>query len=141
MSEKLAEIERRRAERKAKLDAERDEQRAIDLEALEALEAEHGESNVVTLDVPFSPGLPTMVAARCPKPAEVKRYRATVKPDSKGRPGDTVAAAEQLAAVARIYPADDLYAQLCEARPGVHAQLGATALGLAVGKASDEGKD
>jgi hypothetical protein len=76
-----------------------------------------------------------------PKPAEVKRYRSRIKPDSKGRPGDAVAAAEELAAVCRVYPDDDTYAALCEARPGIHVQLGVAAIQLAAGQAEDQGKD
>jgi hypothetical protein len=137
---KLEEVEKRRAERKAKVEAERNEQRAVDLEAIEALEIQHGDSSICMLEVPYTPGLPNLVAARCPNDAEVKRYRASVKPDKQGRPGNAVAAAEQLAALVRVYPDDEAYAAICAARPGIHAQLGATALGLAVGKAEDEGK-
>jgi hypothetical protein len=139
--DELEAIEARRAERKAALDVQRKAQRVIDLAALDALEVEHGDSNVATVDVPYSPGLPTLAAVRCPKPPEVKRYRSRVKPDSKGRPGDPVAAAEELAAVCVVYPDPDAYAALCEARPGIHVQLGVAAIQLAAGRADDAGKD
>lgn len=138
---RLAQIEAKRAARKAQIDDARNEQRATDLEAIDAIEAERGDSNVVMLEVPYSPGMVTLVAARCPSEAEVKRYRAMVKPDRQGRAGDAVAAAELLASVTRVYPDEDAYAVVRAARPAIHAQLGAMALTLAIGKAEEEGKD
>jgi hypothetical protein len=134
----LEEIEARRAERKARLEEERNAQRALDLEAIDALEVEHGDNSVAVIDVPYTQGLPTCAAVRCPKPSELKRYQARLKEQKP----DTAKAAEEIGAVAQIYPPvgddrDGLHA----ARPGLLVQLGVAALGLSTGKAQSEGKD
>lgn len=140
-TKKLTAQERRDA-RKAELQQQANAQRELDLEALDALEIEHGDSNVKALSVPYTPGLPTMCACRTPRPEEIKRYRARVKPDSKGRTGDPTAAAEELATVVRIYPADaETYAKMCEARPGLHVHLGIASIELSVGEAESEAKN
>lgn len=142
MSEKdLDVIEARRAERKAALEKQRKAQRVIDLEALDTLEIEHGDSNVAAVGVPFTPGMVTMAIVRVPKPAELKRYRSRITPDSKGHMGDMVAAAEEVAAVCRVYPDTEAYEALCEARPGLHVEMGLKALKLGSGREADEGKD
>ncbi len=137
----LEEIEKRRSDRKAALRVAEKEQLAIDLDAIDALECEHGDSNVCRLEVPFLPGLPVRVAARCPTEPEVKRYRDRVKPDKKGRPGDPVGAHEELAECCRIYPDADTYAKLRAARPALHGHLGAKAIELAGGREEEAGKD
>ena len=135
----IGEIEARRAERKAKLAAQREEQLAVDIEALDAAELQHGDSNVVRIDVPYTPGLPTLALARTPRPVEVKRYRDSVRPKGDKAP-DAAAAAEQLAAVCRIYPDAETLAKMAEARPGLNVQLGVAAVGLAMGAEAAEGK-
>lgn len=139
---KLEEIEARRAARKAELQAQADEQRAVDLEALDALEVRHGDTSVCYVDVPYTPGLPTLVAARVPSPVELKRYRQSLKLD--GQKVDVQAgteAAAQLGAAVREYPEKDVFSKMCEARPDLAGQLGSRAIKLAQGKAADEGKD
>lgn len=136
----LAEIEAKRAARKAELQAARDAQKAIDLEAIDALEVEHGDSNIATLEIPFSPDLPVMLAVRTPKPAELKRYRDRVKAKKDGTPGDPLMAAQEIAAVCIVYPSKDVYAAVLEKRNGIDAQLGVLAVGLCAGKAEAEGK-
>jgi hypothetical protein len=136
----LEAIEARRAARKEALQQAHDAQRVKDLEAIDALEIEHGDSNIATLEVPYTPDLPTMIAVRCPKPVEVKRYRDRVKPKKDGSPGDSLGGALELAAVCRVYPDADTYAALLEARPGVDAQLGLLAIQLSAGKAEAAGK-
>lgn len=134
----VEEIEKRRAERKEALEKQRAEQRAIDLEALDGFESTLGDSNVAYLDVPFTPGLPTLAIVRCPKSIEIKRYRATVAPDHKAF---AAKAAEDLGAICLVYPEKgDLRDTLLESRPGLLVGLGMTALGLSTGKAQDEGK-
>jgi hypothetical protein len=141
MSAELDAIEAQRAERKAKLAKQAEAQRAVDLVKIDALEVEHGDSNIKVIEVPFTPGLVTLAAVRAPSPPEVKRYRSRVKPNAKtGEPGDAVAAAEELASVCRVYPGEDEYAALLEARPGLHVQLGVAAIQLAAGRAEDAGK-
>lgn len=140
MSSKLEEIEARREARKAALREAQEEQRAADLEAVDALEVEHGDSNITLLDLPFTPGMPTLVAGRAPTTLEIKRYRDRVKPRKDGKPGDPVAAAEEIASVCRVYPDADTYAQVLEARPGVHIQLGLEVMKLATGRAQEDAK-
>lgn len=135
----LAAIQAKRAERKADLAKQKAAQMAVDLEAIDALEVELGDSNVANVEVGFVPGLPVLAAIRCPKPAEIKRYRARLKP-VKGEPGDNIAAAEELGAACRIYPDADTFAAMCAARGGLVVQLGLEAAKLSVGKAEDEGK-
>lgn len=136
----VEEIEARRAARKAEAERARSEQRAEDLEAIDALEVEYGDSYVAVIDVPYSPGLPTCAAVRCPKPAEIKRYRARVSIK-----GDQVRGAhegaEELARSTIIYPADaDVRDRLLDSRPTLAVQLGTAALDLAQGKRAEEGK-
>lgn len=127
----------RRMKRQADAQRAADEQKAMDLEAIAALEDEHGMSNVVFLEVGHTPGLPVLVAARCPDADLVKRYRKRIGPDGPG----PVAAHEEIAASCRIYPRDaETYAKICAARPGVHAELGAVAMRLAAGKQEEQGK-
>lgn len=140
MSDRLADIEAKRAARRAEIEAARDEQKAADLEAIFEIEAEHGDTNVSHIQVAHVPGLPVLIAVRCPTPAELKRYRARCKPTSDGKMPDTVAAAEELAAACRVYPSAELYARIGEARPGAHVLAGFEALKLAGARAADEGK-
>lgn len=136
----LEEVAAKRAARKAALKVEADAQKAADLEAIGALEEQHGDSNIVFVEVPYTRGLPVLAAVRCPKPVEIKRYRDVAKTRNDGSPGDRTGAAEQIAAVCRVYPDADAFAKLCEARPGLQAQLGAEAIALAVGKTEAEAK-
>jgi len=135
----LEEVERRRAERKAKLETERVSQRALDLEAIDALEVELGDANVAVVDVPFDGGV-TCAAVRTASPAEVKRYQDKVRPrGSDGALGDTAKAAEQVGRACTVYPVDEARDTLFIARPAVVAQLGLEALRLARGTAQAEG--
>ena len=138
---RLDEIEARRAARKAELQAQADVQRAEDLEALDGLEQEHGDTSVCYVDVPYTPGLPTLAVARVPQPAELKRYRQTlkVKADDVDVNAATDAAA-QLGAVVCVYPEKEVFAKMCAARPDLKSQLGSRAVKLAQGRAADEGK-
>src|SRR3954470_8218471 len=130
----------RLADRDKALDAAYDDQRAIDLEAALDLRERLGDTNVVFLDVPFTSGLPTLIAARTPKPSEVQRYQDRLKPGI-GRKGeatrpDPVEAAKELCAVVRVYPDGDTWEKLLLARPGIPVQLGTAALGLAAASES-----
>lgn len=139
---KLEEIEKQRAERKAKLQAQADDQRAVDVEALNACEEKHGDTSVCRVDVPYTPGLPTMAIARLPKPIELKRYREKLKVN--GEKVDVQAATEaaaELGGAVRIYPEKDVFDLMCAARPDLASQLGSRATKLAQGKAAEEGKE
>ncbi len=137
---RLEAIERKRAERKSNLSEQRDEQRAEDLEAVDALEQEHGDHNVKTLDVDCGPGFPTLIAARAASPAELKRYRAMCKPGKNGGEPKYAEAGEQLGGAARLYPDSATFAKILEQRPGALLQLGVAAVELATARESAEGK-
>lgn len=132
-------IEEQRAERKAALKAARAQQREIDLAALNDLEIEHGDDNVVAVEVArYSPGLPTIVVVRSLGKAELKRFR----DQTRGKNGDNAAAAEQAARSSLLYPAKDSseWAALCEAVPGVVVRAGVEAVHLSAGIGQAEGK-
>jgi hypothetical protein len=135
-------IEKRRAERKAEADKRRRAQRAIDLLALEELELEYGDGNVVSVDlIGWAPGLPTLVAARAAKPAEVKRYRSRVKV-KHGEIEGTADGAEQIAASCVVYPkTPEEYEAILTQRPGVAASLGNAIIQHTQAKAESELKD
>lgn len=136
----LEEIESARAERKAKIQEKHNEQKAIDLLAIGDLEAQYGDAHVSFLEVQgYVSGLPVLYACKCPDPAQMKRYRDTIKVKKDG-PGDAIHAAEQLATVCRVYPDDETYRKMCAAFPGIHLKLGIRAVKLAEGESESEGK-
>lgn len=139
--QKIAEIEKRRAERKEGIATQRAVQYAIDLEALDNAEQERGDGNVGVAEVArWIPGHPTMVLVRMPTGVEFKRYQDTVKPQGDKRYGDVVKAASQLADVCVIYPAKEDYARMREAFPGIHTAAGATAANMCGEREKEEGK-
>jgi hypothetical protein len=142
MTERIEEIQARRAARKAQAELLIEEQQARDLEVADELEMEHGDHNVrvVNLASPV-PGLPTLVVVRCPKTAEVKRWQSRMKQSSKGKPADGIAAAEELATPCILYPAKDACEQLFAERYALKFQLGQHALSLHDAKAEEQGKD
>lgn len=146
MSEALAEVEARREARKVAAHKAYEDRLAVDLAAIDEIEAQLGDSNVAVLRVVSPDGLPCAAAVRCPKPAEMKRFRDRVKPGQKdGRNRDVepdhAKACEELAAACLVYPTDrDAYDRLCTARPGVAGQLGALAVKLAVGAEDEDAK-
>lgn len=133
-------VEERRAKRKAEAAEAAKVQREKDLEAIDALEVDHGDSNIDVVEIPHTPGLPVLLAVRTPTEVEMKRYRATVKPGRDGAPGDSLKATSDLAAVCVVYPDKDLYKKVLAARPGVDASVGLAAVKLCMGKAESEGK-
>jgi hypothetical protein len=136
----LSPLEKAHAERdrkKAEFRAAREAQELVDVLAVTDLETEHGDESVTVLDVPFTPGKPTKIAARLPTSHEMKRYRARVK----GKDPDAVAAAEEIADVVRIYPDKETFDALCAERSGIKAQLGVAALRLGAARSESEGKD
>lgn len=116
-------------------------QEEIDLEKILELEIEYGVENVTVVKGLFVPGGVTRVAARTPKPEEIKRYRHRVKPKKLGEVPNAQEAAAELAAVCRIYPDAAAWEKVLAARPGVDTQLGQKAVALAVGEEETEGKD
>lgn len=140
----VEEIQKRRAERKAGLEADRQAQLAKDLEAIDACEVAHGDTNVAAIEFHFVPGLPCMAAVRTPDPDEIARYRTKMKPkvDRKGNiiPADANEAAAQLGRSCLIYPDAETFARVLEARPGIEVPLGQAAAGLASASEEEQGK-
>lgn len=135
--ERLAALKETIAELEASNDEARAEQELTDLGAIEALRAELGRSNVAVVEVPFTPGLPVLVAARCADLLEVKRFQDRLREDKP----DHAAAAREAGASCRKYPDAETWAKVIAARPVVAVQLGTAALNLASGKIRAAGKD
>jgi len=138
--ERLAERKAAEAEREAEIAEERAEQMLVDLDAIDALKSELGHSNVAVVELPFTPGLPVLIAARCPTPAESKRFQDRLKEGAEGEKPDPIAAAREVGASCRKYPDDETWARVLAARPGVLVQLGGEALKLVIGKTRAAGK-
>jgi hypothetical protein len=135
----VEEIEKRRADRRATHDTARAAQEAIDLEAIDKLEAEDGTPLHTMTSNSFKPGVPVRIAFRPPSAAEYKRYLDTVgtaqtRNDSKGKR----AALEVLAATCLVYPAADARAVLFDAFPGTLVSLAIEAAKVAELRAEDE---
>ena len=125
--------ERHEAERKLA-----EEQEAIDLEAIDALEVEHGDSNVAVLKVGHTPGVSVLAAVRCPTSAETKMYHSLLK----AKKPDADAAARQLARLCQIYPPKgDERDRQHEARPALAMLLGVAASNLSAAVRLEEGND
>ena len=133
--------EERRSERKAKAKAAHDVQRALDLQALDEVEIEHGDGNVCHVCIPHTPGLPTLVAARTPTAAEIKRYQSRVRGRGDQQAPDVAGATAEIGQSCMVYPADEqVRAEVLRTMPAVLVNLGMAALALASGRAADEGK-
>jgi hypothetical protein len=140
--ENRAEIEARRAERKADLAAKREVQELIDLQAVDALECEYGDAGVSIIKVPYAPGRVTCAVVRTPKGVEIKRYQDRMRPRGADREGgDTVKSAVEIGMRCVIYPTGEDLSALVEALPGLPTQFGVEALQLSNGRAADEGKE
>jgi len=134
-------IEERRAARKARLEAERKAQLAVDLEAVDKLEVELGDSSVAVIELPFTPGMAALAAVRCPTKHELKRYQDTIRPRNvEGKLGDATAAMTQFGRACLVYPTGAELDKLLEARPGLPTQAGTEAMTLSKGRAEAEGK-
>jgi hypothetical protein len=136
----LADVQKKRADRKAALAAQELAQRAIDLEAIDALEVERGDSNVDVVDVAYTPGLPTCFAVRVPTVPEMNRYKSRLKGIANSKDVDAIAAAEELGESCFVYPVEAVREQMKSARPGALSACGTAALKLGQGRLSSEGK-
>ncbi len=137
----LERLGRERDEKRAKAKAAWEAQRVLDLRALGDLEDEHGLSSVGFLNVPHTPGLPTLIACKVPEPKYFKRYKERVRPKgAKAEIGNISDALDELGAACRIYPDDDTFKALLDARPGVLTQLGSKAAELASAHEADDAK-
>lgn len=136
------EIEKRRAERRARQDKAREEQETKDLAAIDELEAKGDELlNVMTCNS-YVPGQPVKFAFRAPTALQYKRYcdlvnRAMQKQDAAAR----LKAQEQLAECCLAYPVeDDARAAMKEAFPGLLISLAIEAAKVAEARSEEEGK-
>jgi hypothetical protein len=137
----IAEIEARRAARKAALAKQREEQYAKDLEKLDELEIKHGDGAVAPVEVPaFCAGLPTMAIVRAPSSDEYKRFRDRIARAQAKGPA-VVAAQDELASSCRVYPDVETYKAMCERYAGLHSSAVIAVVRLADARAADEGKD
>lgn len=119
------------------LSEQEQEQEIADLEAINELEIQHGDSNISVLRVPFSPGLPVLLAVRTPKEPEVKRFRARVKSEDKDQ---QTAAAAEIGEACLVYPSREVFAQLAKIRTNLPVDAGTSALKLSVASKDAEGK-
>lgn len=98
------------------------EQQATDLEALVELEAVHGYSRIVRVDLAgWKPGAASMVVARIPLGSEAvyRRFEQTVAKAKKDS-GDAMAAGATLATACLVYPDDKaLREATLDAAPGI----------------------
>lgn len=138
--DELADLEASREKRKAALAEARAAQKLEDLKAIDALELELGDSNVCIVELPYTPGLPVLIAARCPSSTEVKRFQDRLRKGKDGDDPDPLAATREVGAACRKYPDAETWAKVLEARPGALLQLGNEAMKLAAGRIRDAGK-
>lgn len=136
---RLDDARRKLDEQQEAQDSGRDEQEAVDLEALHDAREEHGVSAVIAVKIPYEPGLPMHAIARRPKPIEFKRFQDLTAKKDAGTP-EAIKAAEQVAAVCLVYPPAEVFAQMCAAVSGLKIALGSAAVGLASAKARDDAK-
>lgn len=141
-SSKLEEIEKRRAERKSALAVKKEEQKVKDLEALDALEIEHGDGSVCALQVEgYREGIPTMVVLKAPSQVEYKRFtdmiaRASVKNSTSAR----VDAQHLIGKTCWLYPEKEEQTKMLEAFPGLLLAIALKATQLAEATQVEEGK-
>jgi len=140
MSEaKIAEIQARREQRKAELEAQRLAQRAKDLEAVDALEEQHGMGRVVVSDLEFyTPGLPTLVAMLVPNRNQFKRYQDMC---AEKKPTAAALAAELIGDSCLCYPDKDTHQRVRDAHPGIHVVAATAAIQASAGHREAEGKE
>jgi hypothetical protein len=111
--------------RKADRDASKAKQVELDMIALDDAEQAHGDEQVGTAAIPYTPGLPTFAVYRTPSAVETQRYRETVKPRSAdGAPNNAREAAITLGATCVVYPAPDVLNKMVEACPEMMVGIG-----------------
>ena len=138
----IEELEKRRAERRAKHDKGRTEQEALDLEAIDRLEEERDEPlHTMTANV-FKAGAAVRLAFRSPTAAEYKRYCDMVgRAQEKKDPDARRKAQELLGVTCLLYPGDGKFRlDTFEALPGVAISVGIEAAKVAELSAENEGK-
>jgi hypothetical protein len=132
----IALIEERRAERKAATQKERNAQYAIDVEKVDELEQEHGDTRIRVLKLPsFVAGLPTLIVVKTPSDAQMKRFRTMVR-KAAADAEEIGKAKDLLAASVVVYPDELTYARMKVAWGAIHDSVGNAAIemGQAEGK-------
>jgi hypothetical protein len=140
--ERVAAVKARRAARDTSNAKARTAQEAVDLEAIEKLEEEHGYTlNVEHQVSQFVPGHPVIVGIRPPTEVEYKRFFSQI--NRSGGQGDAkVAAQMMLAQVCWAYPEDpDSRKAMLGANAALLASVGNIANKLAELKQDEAGKD
>jgi len=140
-----AAIEQRRALRAEALAAAKEAQLVTDLEALDALEEEHGAARVARLDIDgWRPGWPTFVVVKAPTgsvPNIYKRYSDHVR-NAKGDHVKIGAALDRLGVDSIVYPREALErSKLLEEFGGVAVSAGRRAVRFVEASEADEKKD
>ncbi len=142
MSDKLKELEARRAARRAATEEARADQYEKDLEALDALEAEHGDTVLGVLEVSgYVPDLPTLVVVKSPGGTPFyKRYTDQVR--KAGKNTALIGHAQELLGESCIvYPADaETRKAMFEAFPGTAISAGIRAVKFVELEAEEEKK-
>jgi hypothetical protein len=129
-AKKIAEIEARRAARKAGTAKAREVQYAKDIARADELEEEHGDDRVAVLKMPsYVPELPTLVVVSTPSPGVFNRFRQMVR--KAGQNTEAIGAAKDLLASSCIlYPDADTYGRMKESWPSIHDNVGVEAIRL-----------
>lgn len=139
----VADIEKRREERKAALAEAYEEQFEKDLFALDALEAEHGFGRVVRMNIKgFVPGLPTFIVIRSPGGTPLyKRYTDMVR--AAGKNAAAIGAAQEMLGEASIvYPSEpEMLKALIKEFPGAKISAAIRAVACVELEAQEEKKD
>lgn len=133
----IAELEEKRAGRKAATEKARKAQYALDLAKVDELEETHGSDRVRVLNTPsFVSGLPTLVVVKTPSELHFKRFRQICRKHAE-EPEKIGEAKDQLASVCLGYPDGETYARMKQAWPSIHDSVGNAAIkmGEAAGKA------
>ncbi len=141
--QKIEEIEARRAARKADIATAREAQLAVDLEALDALEVEHGDGKVERLDVErFVPPHPTFIVLRTPSSVQYKRFCDQVSRAAKhGDPKARRDAENMLGESCWVYPADaEQRKAMLDEFPGLLLSVAIRAAKLVEANEVEEGK-
>ena len=145
LARRRADVEERRAKKRAEKTAGLEAQWVSDLESIEKLEDSLGiVINTSMTLANYVQGCPYVVGIRGPSKTEYKRYFEQVnRASSTGKPELKIQAHEQLAAVCWVYPPKedtDAREKMLEANAGLLASVGNLAAKLAELRTEEEGK-
>ncbi len=136
----IEEVEAKRAELRAASLAAKNTQKLVDLEAILALEVEHGE-DIATLEANrFVPGQPVVVGVKAPSADYYKRYQQKVRRAGVAKNSDALGAAgDELAKSCWVYPSEpEAQKAMLDAFPGLLASIFLRVTSLAEMRADDE---